>query len=73
MGVGCAKEILEKPEVSALGIVALYLSKAQAVNDEFRRTGDLTDDGEAAFRKGFDRGLQSQMANPDAKIEIKAI
>jgi hypothetical protein len=73
MGVSCARSILEKPEVSALVITAIFLAKAQKVINEFRASGDLTDRGESAFRKGFDRGLQSQMQNPDARIEIRSI
>jgi hypothetical protein len=73
MGASCAREILDKPKVPALGIIAIFLAKAQKVISEFRASGDLTDAGETAFRKGFDRGLQSQMKNPDARIEIRSI
>lgn len=73
MGIDCAKKIIEKPEISALAIMAIFLANAQKVIDEFRSSGDLTDEGVAAFRKGFNRGLHSQMQNPDARIEIRSI
>ena len=73
LGASCARDILDKPKVSALVTTAIFLAHAKKVLNEFRASGDLTDAGEAAFRKGFDRGLQSQMKNPAARVEIRSI
>jgi hypothetical protein len=76
MGASCAKAILARPDVSGLammGIITLFLQTAEKAQAEFRRTGELTPAGVVAFRKGFDRGLQSQLKNPAAKIEVRKI
>ena len=61
MGADCARAILANPDINAVITRAVFLANAQKVIDKFRRIGDLTDFGEAAFRRGFERGLQSQM------------
>jgi hypothetical protein len=57
MGMSCAKNIRTRPDLGPLFVMAFFLSKAQPVIDEFRRTGDLNDAGEAAFREGFYGGI----------------
>ena len=79
-GIQCAQRIIrgygEDPNDRDPSAMAVRLHFDRLVNDfvvSERVMNGMTDAGEASYRKGFDRGLASQMKNPDAKIEIKVI
>jgi hypothetical protein len=80
LGIQCAQRILRgystdpaDPDPSALHVLMHFGKIENEFVEHQRATNGLTDDGELAYRKGVARGVQSQMKNPDAKIEIKVI
>lgn len=73
LGASCARQILEKPALPVMVARSIFSAEGRKVLDEWRATGDLPEGGYTAFEKGFDRGLEAQMKNPAATIEIKRI
>lgn len=72
-GAACARDVLAKPDVNAMVVVGVWQEIAQEVIKTFKGAGEFPLGGEAAFQKGFDRGLKSQMENPDAVIQVRGI
>lgn len=62
-----------QPDTSSLAVDFLFRGIVEDFVNVQRTTNGLTDDGEVAYRKGYRRGLQSQMKHPNAKIEIKRV
>jgi hypothetical protein len=80
LGILCAQRIIRgygedpnDPDPSAIHVLLHFLQAVNYFVARERATNALTDAGEAAYRKGFDRGRESQMKNPEARIEIKRI
>jgi hypothetical protein len=80
LGIQCAQRILRgystdpsEPDPSALQVLMLFGKIENDFVADQRSTNGLTDAGETSYRRGIARGVQSQMKNPGAKIEIKVI
>lgn len=80
LGVQCAQRILRGYSVdpgdrdpSALHVLVLFGKIENEFVADQRATNGLTDAGELAYRTGVARGVQAQLAKPEAKIKIKVI
>jgi hypothetical protein len=80
LGIAIAKRIIRgygttplMPDRNRVDVVlhGQYLLERAII--EGRENCGLNDLGEAAWRKGYERGYISQLKNPDAKIEIKRV
>jgi hypothetical protein len=80
LGVQAARRLIRGYAVTALqpdpSPIAVGLHFQSIVEDfvrDQRATNGLTDAGEAAYRRGYRRGLESQMKNPEATIQIETV
>lgn len=77
-GIQCAQRVLRgyatDPDARGPSAIAVLLHFQRLVNDYVisqRTTNGMTDAGDVAYRKGFERGVSAQIRNPEAIIEIK--
>lgn len=73
MGALCMRQILDLPTLPAATIKEMFLSRAKVENEKFLAAGEIDQRGVAEFHSGFDRGMELQRQNPNARIEVKGV